>query len=363
VRRSAFVTLGLLALGAPAAAQTPPKRATPIEHLIVVIGENLSFDNLFGTYRPKSGAKAHNLLSQGIVNRDGSPGPEFTKAAQHRAEVHETYQVTPHIVGTYGELPRPGTTHAVGLPRSVPDERFPQFLPNGPFQITRHVDYTAHVGDPVHRFFQMWQQVNGGKRDLFVWVAETSGEGSQHRSDPNSGTNQGAVAMGFYNMAAGDAPYFRQLADSYALSDNHHQPVMGGTGANFRALATGHAIAYWKDGALGRPPPNQIENPNPRPGTNNRYTQSGYSSGSYTKCSDAGEPGVKSIRAYLASLPYPAFNDGNCEPVAYYLVNNYNAGFTATGEPVLLGPERFRVPPQAQPTIAEALSAKGISWK
>jgi acid phosphatase len=363
VRVLPFVALALLALGTTAAAQSSPPTATQIEHLIVVVGENISFDNLFGTYRPKSGAEIHNLLSQGIVNRDGSPGPEFTKAAQRRAEVHDTYQVTPRIVGTYGELPRPGTTHAVGLPRNVPDERFPPLLANGPFQITKHVDYTAPVGDPVHRFFQMWQQVDGGARDLFVWVAETSGEGSQNRSDPASGTNQGAVAMGFYNMAAGDAAYFRQLADNYALSDNHHQPVMGGTGANFQALATGHAIAYWKDGALGPPPQNQIENPNPRPGTNNWYAQSGYAGGSYTKCSDANEPGVGSIRAYLASLPYPPFNDGNCEPGAYYLVNNYNAGFTAMGEPAPLGPEITRVPPQAQPTIAEALSAKGISWK
>ena len=353
-----LVALALLALGTTAAAQSSPPTATPIEHLIVVIGENISFDNLFGTYRPKSRAKIHNLLSQGIVNRDGSPGPEFTKAAQRRAEVRDTYQVTPRIVGTYGELPRPGTTHALGLPRNVPDERFPLVLPNGPFQITKHVDYTVPVGDPVHRFFQMWQQVDGGARDLFVWVAETSGEGSQNRSDPASGTNQGAVAMGFYNMAAGDAAYFRQLADNYALSDNHHQPVMGGTGANFQALATGHAVAYWKDGALVPPPQNQIENPNPRPGTNNWYAQSGYAGGSYTKCSDANEPGVGSIRGYLASLPYLPFNDGNCEPGAYYLVNNYNAGFTAVGEPAPLGPEITRVPPQAQRTIAEALSAK-----
>jgi acid phosphatase len=354
-------TAGCLALGVPAGAQTATK--TPIEHLIVVIGENLSFDNLFGTYQPKPGGRVHNLLSQGIVNRDGTPGPEFAKAAQRRAEVRDIYQVTPRIVGTYGELPRPGTTHAVGQPRYVPDQRFPPLLPNGPFQITKHVDYTAPIGDPVHRFFQMWQQVDGGKRDLFVWVAETSGEGSQNRSDPVSGTNQGAIAMGFYNMAAGDASYFRQLADNYALSDNHHQPVMGGTGANFQALATGHAIAYWKDGALAPPPQNQVENPNPRPGTNNWYTRSGYSSGSYTKCSDANQPGVKAIRAYLASLPYPAFNDGNCEPDAYYLVNNYSAGLTAVGQPAPLGPDIFRVPPQTQPTIAEALSAKGISWK
>jgi acid phosphatase len=358
-----LLAAALTAIAPAAAAGAQIATRTPIEHLIVVVGENISFDNLFGTYRPRAGSNVHNLLSQGIVNRDGSPGSNFTQAAQRRAEVRDTYQVTPSIVGTYGELPRPGTTHAVGLPRFVPDQRFPALLPNGPFQITKHVDYAALVGDPVHRFFQMWQQIDGGSRDLFVWVAETSGEGSQNRSDPASGTNQGAVAMGFYNMATGDAPYFHQLADNYALSDNHHQPVMGGTGANFQALATGHAIAYWKDGGLAEPPHNQIENPNPRPGTNNWYTQSGYASGSYIKCADANAPGIWAIRKYLANLPYPAFNDGNCEPGAYYLVNNYNAGFTATGEPAALGPKTFRAPPQAQPTIAEALSAKGISWK
>ena len=359
-RGSALLAFSLLLVSAaPAQAET----ATPIEHLIVVVGENLSFDNLFGTYRPPSNAKIRNLLSEGIVNREGSPGPEFTKAAQRRAEVYDSYDVTPPIVGTYADLPRPGTTYALGLPRYAPDMRFPASLPNGPFQITRYVDYTAAVGDPVHRFFQMCQQIDGGRHDLFVWVGETSGEGSQNRADPSSGTNQGAVAMAFYNMATGDAPYFRQLADTYASSDNHHQPVMGGTGANFQALATGHAIAYWKGGALAQPPDNQIENPNPRPGTNNRYTQSGYSSGSYTKCSDANAPGVKAIQTYLRRLPYRAFNDGNCEPGAYYLVNNYGAGYSATGEPVSLGPNIFRVPPQSQPTIAEALSASGISWK
>src|SRR5262245_20720300 len=63
--------LPMLALTATAAAEMP-KAATPIEHLIVVTGENISFDNLFGTYRPKSGATVRNLLSEGIVTRDGS---------------------------------------------------------------------------------------------------------------------------------------------------------------------------------------------------------------------------------------------------------------------------------------------------
>src|SRR5437763_6966191 len=118
---AALASLALLVLPAAARAQT----TTPIAHLIVVVGENLSFDNLFGAYEPRSNGKIRNLLSQGIVNRDGSPGAEFTRAAQRRAEVHDTYQVTPRIVGTYGELPQPGTTYAAGLPRYAPDARFP----------------------------------------------------------------------------------------------------------------------------------------------------------------------------------------------------------------------------------------------
>jgi len=54
--------------------RTGPRTTTPIEHLIVVVGENLSFDNLFGIYEPRLGAAVHNLLSEGIANRDGSPG-------------------------------------------------------------------------------------------------------------------------------------------------------------------------------------------------------------------------------------------------------------------------------------------------
>jgi len=42
-------------------------------------------------------------------------------------------------------------------------------------------------------------------------------------------TGEGATSMGFYNMSQGDAPYTKYLADSYAMSDNYHQPAKGGT--------------------------------------------------------------------------------------------------------------------------------------
>ena len=49
---------------------------SPIKHVIVLIGENRGLDHTFGVYRPKGkGQTISNLLSKGIVNEDGSPGP------------------------------------------------------------------------------------------------------------------------------------------------------------------------------------------------------------------------------------------------------------------------------------------------
>jgi phospholipase C len=358
--RSASLAAALLLVPLPAPAQ---QAATPIEHLVVVVGENLSFDNLFATWRPPEGERVANLLSAGIVTADGSPGPNFARAAQRAAAPRGRYEILPPSGESLPALPQPNTTYAKGLPQFVPDARFPATLPNGPFPITRYADYMAYVGDPVHRFFQMWQQVDGDKHDLFVWVDVTSGEGAKKHDDPSLGTNQGGVAMGFYNMGAGDAPYLDALARRYALADNYHQPIMGGTGANYFALATGYVAAYLADGKPVPPPANQIENPEPRPETANWYRQSGYRGGSYVNCADPEQPGVKAIRDYLASLPYRAWNDGNCRPGHYYLVNNYRPGYTPAGEAKPLAPDQYVLPPQTQRTIGEALSEKGVSWK
>ena len=58
--------------------------ATPIKHVIVIIGENRTFDNVYGTYVPRKGQHVANLLSRGIVHADGSPGPNSVAAEQFR---------------------------------------------------------------------------------------------------------------------------------------------------------------------------------------------------------------------------------------------------------------------------------------
>src|SRR5215471_17422837 len=59
------------------------KTASPIEHVVIIVGENRSFDHIFATYVPTGrNQKVLNLLSQGIVKADGSPGRNFAKGHQ-----------------------------------------------------------------------------------------------------------------------------------------------------------------------------------------------------------------------------------------------------------------------------------------
>src|ERR1035441_4486061 len=160
--------------------------------------------------------------------------------------------------------------------------------------------------------------------------------------------------MSFYNVLRGDAPYLTSLADNYAMSDNYHQAVMGGTGANHIMMGTGDAI--WFSDGQGRPkmPPHnqlvgigsknqgivdEIEDPDAQSGTNNWYKEDGYGGGSYghpsygggsySNCSDSDAPGVFSVLDYLSSLPYEV--DPKCAPGHYYLLNNYNPRYFANG--------------------------------
>jgi phospholipase C len=350
--------------------------------VIVIIGENHTFDNVFATYTPPRGQQIENLHSEGIVTASGAPGPKFAKAAQLTASDTGAYTLTPTITGQYTTLPQPDTTYVStgcdGLPANSPDTRFPT-LANGPFQITKYVPYYdsharytggcefpgAYTGDPLHRFYQMWQQSTSYHYQLATWVANTAGD--DNGSIPPATIDQGAVSMGYYNMAEGDAPYLKSLAERYAISDNYHQAVQGGTGANHIALGTGFAASYQDANGKATPPPaGEIENPNAKPGTNNNYTQDGYGSskvantgGSYSECANPKAPGVSAIDTYLSTLPYKAF--ANCQPGRYYLLNNYNPGYNVDGS---LNTSPYTVPPQKTDykTIGDALSARHVSW-
>jgi phospholipase C len=448
VRQHLTVGASLIALMAnlgaplPAAAQDGHRHstATPIKHVIVIIGENRTFDHVFATYKPRHHDSVSNLLSKGIVNEDGTPGPNFFLASQSTASDTSVYQLSPSgntpyailppvLAGGNSTAPFPDaatamqfengllpedyvllTTGGTGLAHGTVDTRIPNAanLPNGPFQLTSSTHpYDTYDNSPVHRFYQMWQQVDcsaanatrwnpsGCKNDLWPWVEDTIGAGSngnpQAAGFTDTSTREGSTSMGFYNMLQGDAPYLKSLADHYAMSDNFHQSVMGGTGANHVMLGTGDAIWFSDgNGNAVEPPHNvfisagpnsgsvdEIENPNPLAGTNNWYTEDGYGSGSfgspssgggtYSNCSDTSRSEVAAIINYLASLSQPI--NSNCEAGHYYLLNNYNPGYLGDGtsaysSAVISDPGQtvFAIPPSPLRSIGDSLTEKNISF-
>jgi len=300
--------VALLSVAIPASSQEEgtdaadhQKTVTPIKHVIVIIGENRTFDNIYATYVPKHGT-VENLLSKGIIHADGSPGPHSDLATQFLLQkinpvsyfIDTSKLISPGKTAYSPFLPTPEvgfapplaarqsqflkdpadtvapfdaktfstgqlhtispelefgdlsllTTGATGLTNCEADPTLPptacsetdtrvanfNHLPNTSFQITGgKLPYDSYTGDMVHRFFHMWQQSDcnvsdgtkqnpsGCKNDLYPFVGIARGD--------DSGSN----SMGFYNVQRGDAPLFKRLADEYTMSDNYHQPVMGGT--------------------------------------------------------------------------------------------------------------------------------------
>jgi phospholipase C len=540
------ISLGnALAVESPNTASRGSETTSPIKHVIVIIGENRSFDHVFATYVPRRGQTVHNLLSEGIIqldaNKNAIPGPNFHKAQQLAAtdlgsqdvfllsppkqEFPSNQLPAPEAAGPSGAqgyftpsssayttiacgtttvdgktttnyldpaacaavtengLPDTSDTNGLTYYQSLasggtgqysytPDLRIVNFdsLQAGPFQLTNGTNsatpgysltYTDYTASPVHRFYQMWQQLNcslehasfenpsGCDGRLFSWVETTVGAGTNgltqtqyaqgyygssfsenfqypagysaanppteaewtaneyklYDSVPTT-TGEGSSALGFYNVQQGDVPYLKSLADTYAMSDNFHQSVNGGTGVNHIMLGHGDMI-FFSDGN-GRPqtPPHdvpvttspagfggsgtidEIENPNPAPDTNNWYTQDGYGSdynagypmkdwaktqsnglpiiyggGSYSDCSDPNQPGVGPILDYLRKQRI----DSRCQSGHYYLLNNYNPGYFGNGHNAYTdqNPSNtpFTVPPSSTPSIGDDLNKANVTWK
>ena len=378
---------------------------TPIKHVVVIVGENRTFDHVFATYKARHGQYVDNLLSKHIIREDGSPGVNYALALQYSAVDNGTFSASPGGKTAYAKLPPllaggpttpyvtsvadakaaenglPDdyyqflTTGGTGLPHGAIDTRMPNptAMPPGPFQLTPYVGYDDYAASPVHRFYQMWQQLDcnaeyatawnpsGCRSDLFPWVETSVGAGSNGKPQPakfdDTTTGEGATAMGFYNVLQGDAPYFKQLADEYAMSDNFHQSIQGGTGANHVAIGTGDAI-WFSDGQGHAAVPSALttEDPDPAPNTNNWYTQDGYSGGTYSDCSDDAAPGVASVNGYLKSMHVKP----NCDKGHYYLLNNYAPGYFADGS---VNSDQFAIPPSTLRTIGDELGEHSISWR
>jgi phospholipase C len=410
--------------GAPAPAVTDAaaklNTASPIKHVIVLIGENRGFDHTFGVYKPKgAGQTISNLLSKKIVNVDGTPGPQYKLAQQYAVAPQPTWYFgvpkkakTPYSASNL--MPQPNTngaptaqgsqfpdapytsfsqvaalggesdiqsfnqlfttTGATGLPDKALDTRVPSAgsLPPGPFALLGpNIDDDDYTGDTTHRFYQASQQQDcslsaatkdnpsGCLNDLFPFVMDTYAR----TTATSPGNFSEGNSMGFYNAELEEASILKQLADRFTLSDNFHQSFLGGTAQNHVMFGTGDAI-YWSDGKgnATTPPANVIANPNPAsPGAptsagGNKYTVDG----NFSNCSDVTQPGVKPIVLYLDGLSYDA--EPNCAEDHYYMLNNTNPGYLPNGTAVPSPGTQGSIPPSSVPNIGDALNSKNVSW-
>ena len=229
---------------------------TPIKHVIILIGENRGLDHTFGVYKPKGKNQTiSNILSKGIVNEDGTPGPNYSLAQQYAVTPQASWYVgAPNSAKTaYNTstnlMPQPNTngaptaalttfsgtgpfttippeadieapnafeltTGATGLPTGVLDTRIPGagHLPPGPFVLQGpNISDDDYTGDMTHRFYQAWQQQDcslanatkanptGCLNDLFAFVMAT------YSASNKSAGNE----MGFYNAEQEQASFLK----------------------------------------------------------------------------------------------------------------------------------------------------------
>ncbi len=172
--------LTVLTTTARTATASPPERVPQLDrigHIIVLFLENRSFDHLYGLFPGAEGVQDSGFA-----------------AIQISAEGHQ-FTALPSVINNLARL--------AGV-----DSRFAAGLPNGPFRADRYVSLEERISDPVHRFYQEQEQIDGGRMDKFVALSGT-----------------GALPMGYYDGST--LPLFR-LAREYTLADRFFHAAFGG---------------------------------------------------------------------------------------------------------------------------------------
>jgi acid phosphatase len=177
------------ALGQPASSDPLAK----IGHIVVILQENRSFDNLFGKFPGANGiANAGDAAIQ--IGPDGNP---------------------------YKFLPQPVDSDL--KPPDV-DKRFAGQIPNRPFLLNHYVSLDDDTGDLIHEFYTEQQQINDGAMNRYVELSNAKG-----------------LAMGYYDLSG---TYLWKLAQQYTLGDAMFHSAFGGSLLNHTFLVCSCALRW-----------------------------------------------------------------------------------------------------------------------
>ena len=399
---------------------------TPIKHVIVLIGENRTFDHLFATYVSPSGDQVKNLLSEGIIDAKGAPAKNFGKAAQFHAiapfktkyyisldnDEKAPYTTLPEPSLNFSPSPVTGepppfpaatpiallgaiepsletgdlellTTGASGVAQTAElpdfDSRIANFsnLPNGPFPLEGpNLPYDSYTGDTTHRLFEMWQQSDcnirnatkenpsGCLNDLYPFVITSY----TSEPDPFSFVTPGLVDdNGGGNSMAFYNMQNREVPVLKSLADQYTMSD------NFHQSFMGGTGAnhfmlgtgdaiFWSDGN-GNPTTPPSHIANPDPLPGSN-NQYTVDIGFDGNFTKCADPTQPGIKPIRDYLKsLPYEPNPNCQANHFYMINNDNPGFLPTGAVDTAGIAKgVSVPPTNIRTIGEALNDKGISW-
>ncbi|MBD8709445.1 acid phosphatase [Pseudomonas sp. CFBP 13711] len=181
-----------------------------IKTIVVIYGENRSFNNLFanfpGVEHPLSAVKAEQYRQR---DRDGKVLDSLPQCWGG------VCQIGPQSVD--------GVTYATGV-------QYQENLPNAPFPLKgpsgEDLPLSVVTRDLWHVFYQNQMQINGGKNDAFVAWADSGG-----------------LTMGYYAQTQYSLRLW-DVANEFVLCDNFFQGAFGGSFLNHQYLISARAPFY-----------------------------------------------------------------------------------------------------------------------
>jgi len=426
LRGSTAVGVGLgvlLSCGVALADDDGAETATPIKHVIILIGENRSFDNVYGTYKPKHGETVANLLSRGIVKPNGTLGKNAALSQQF--QIDQPYPSTYFIdaLTTAGKrlyqqapaTPSFPPTNTAYVPTT------PGGLEQGQAPFCEPADCASSVIFPVSDALLAFLEPSLETTDL--GLLRTGASGLPMFSTDTRVTDGAALPNGSFQITGKTLAYdnftgdmVHRLFHMWQQADcnvgnatagnpsgclNDLYPFVGvarndGSGSNsmgfhnvqkgdapvFKRLADeytlndnyhqpvmgGTAVQHIMIGTADEIPWDTFQGATQPPTASvadpdpKSPTNAAFTRDkAWTNCSDATQPGIAAIVDYLATLPWhPA---SKCAAGRFYMINNLSPGFLPNGTvdsaSILTG---GKVPPSSLRTIGDALSEQGISW-
>jgi acid phosphatase len=294
-----------------------------IDTIVVIYAENRSFDNMYGLFPGANGVPGRNPSSTGPVY----PQKDFDGS------------VLPVLPPAWGGLTAGGQPVTLTQAQSAN-------LPNAPFQIDdpkgigtsgSAVGQQIITRDLVHRYYNNMLQIAGGRNDGFAaW------------------SDAGGLSMGYYD---GSSMKLWKIAQQYVLADNFFMGAFGGSFLNHQYLICGCAPTYPNADAPDSPAKDSITQiETDAQGRFKRFI-----------------PADNMPASVLAGAPRHK-RDSTLTPKdasgMFYAINTmqppYQPSFVqaaAGGDARYADPAKpTTLPPQTQPTIADTLDAKGVSW-